>query len=89
MYAALLRKHGLAAERLLMVGNSMRSDILPVLRLGGTAVLVPYALTWAHEAEVVFDETEKQSGTDLRSRFFEIENLSMLPALVEDLERLA
>jgi len=33
----------------LMVGNSLRSDVLPVLEAGGAAVHIPYALTWAHE----------------------------------------
>ena len=35
--------------RFLMVGNSARSDILPVLELGGQAVQIPYEVTWAHE----------------------------------------
>jgi putative hydrolase of the HAD superfamily len=48
-YAALLKRHGLAPERFLMVGNSLRSDILPVVGLGGRAVYIPYHLTWAHE----------------------------------------
>jgi putative hydrolase of the HAD superfamily len=34
-----------------MVGNSLRSDIEPVLALGGAGVHVPYAVTWALEAE--------------------------------------
>jgi len=32
-----------------MVGNSLRSDILPVVSLGGRAVHIPYHLTWRHE----------------------------------------
>jgi putative hydrolase of the HAD superfamily len=32
-----------------MVGNSLRSDILPVVELGGTAIHIPYHLTWRHE----------------------------------------
>jgi putative hydrolase of the HAD superfamily len=32
-----------------MVGNSVRSDVLPVLELGASAVHIPYELTWAHE----------------------------------------
>ena len=39
------------ADRFVMVGNSMRSDIVPILRLGGWGVHVPYHLTWAHENE--------------------------------------
>jgi putative hydrolase of the HAD superfamily len=32
-----------------MVGNSLRSDILPVLAIGARAVFVPHPLTWSHE----------------------------------------
>jgi putative hydrolase of the HAD superfamily len=48
-YAALLRRHAVAPQRFLMIGNSLRSDILPVVALGGRAVHIPYHLTWAHE----------------------------------------
>jgi putative hydrolase of the HAD superfamily len=49
-YEKLLKKQAVQPERFLMVGNSLRSDILPVLELGGSAVYVPYELTWLHEA---------------------------------------
>jgi len=48
-YARLLGRHGLVAEQTVMVGNSVRSDILPMLAAGGWAVHVPYASTWIHE----------------------------------------
>ena len=48
-YERILHRRGLAAEAFCMVGNSLRSDILPVLEIGATAVHVPYPLTWAHE----------------------------------------
>jgi S-adenosylmethionine decarboxylase len=54
-YARVLRECGVAPERFVMVGNSMRSDIEPVLRLGGWGVHVPYRLTWALEAEHTVD----------------------------------
>ena len=44
-YAEILRRHGLAPTRFMMVGNSLKSDILPVLALGGIGVHVPYRLT--------------------------------------------
>ena len=50
-YARLLDEFDIPADRFAMVGNSMRSDIVPVLELGGWGVHVPYHLTWAHEAE--------------------------------------
>lgn len=48
-YRRILEQLGVAPDRFLMVGNSPRSDILPVLELGAHAVQVPYHVTWAHE----------------------------------------
>jgi len=45
-YARLLRRWEVAPERFCMVGNSVRSDILPVMALGGHGVHVPYHLLW-------------------------------------------
>ena len=50
-YARVLGECGVAANAFVMVGNSLRSDIAPVLALGGYGVHVPYYLTWAREAE--------------------------------------
>ena len=65
-YDRLFRKFGVPAERICMVGNSVRSDILPVMALGGTAVHVPYPLLWELE-HVEHDEhfAELASITDL------------------------
>lgn len=48
-YAAILERHKIPPASFVMVGNSVKSDILPVLALGGRAVHIPYHLTWAHE----------------------------------------
>jgi len=48
-YQRILERNGVAIEEFLMVGNSVRSDILPVVELGGRAVHVPYEITWSHE----------------------------------------
>ncbi len=50
-YARLLDEFEVPAERFVMIGNSLRSDIAPVLQLGGWGVHVPYHLTWEHENE--------------------------------------
>ena len=50
-YARLLEEFQLPAERFVMVGNSLRSDIAPVLELGGWGIHVPYHTTWGHENE--------------------------------------
>jgi putative hydrolase of the HAD superfamily len=76
-YAALLRKYSLTPEGFLMVGNSLRSDILPVLEMGGWAVYIPYALTWMHETGVAPAASQ---------RFYEIEHLGLLPELLAEIE---
>jgi len=53
VYRGILSRLGVEPGRFLMVGNSPRSDVLPVLELGGSAVHVPAALSWAHEEEAL------------------------------------
>jgi len=53
VYRRILARHGDGPERAVMIGNSLRSDILPMLAAGGHAVHIPYHLTWAHEAAEV------------------------------------
>lgn len=50
-YAAVLARSGVTADEFVMVGNSLRSDIAPVLALGARAIHIPYPLLWLHEAE--------------------------------------
>jgi putative hydrolase of the HAD superfamily len=76
-YATLLDRHGVAPAQFLMVGNSLRSDVLPVLALGASAVYIPYDLTWLHE-----QVEGPQAGQD---GFFEVEHLGQVPALIERL----
>lgn len=54
-YLQILQRHKLSTDRFLMVGNSLKSDILPVLDLGAQALHVPYHSTWDHEK--VTDQT--------------------------------
>jgi putative hydrolase of the HAD superfamily len=77
-YARLFKNHALDPAHVLMVGNSIRSDILPILELGGYAVHVPYQMTWLHEAAEA-----PASGTP---RFYQLEHLGQLPGLLEQLE---
>ncbi len=48
-YRRVLRRYGVDAPRFAMVGNSVRSDVQPVLDIGGVGVHIPYHVTWAHE----------------------------------------
>lgn len=48
-YQKLLGRLDIQPEEFIMIGNSLRSDVLPVLELGGHAVHVPFHTTWLHE----------------------------------------
>lgn len=80
-YDNLLQKYGIAPSRFLMIGNSVRSDILPVVEIGGTAVHIPAETTWAHE-EVTF-----QPG---QSRPYEmLERITQLPDYISQKKKKA
>lgn len=48
-YQALIRHLDIQPGEFTMIGNSLKSDVLPVLAIGGHAVHIPYHTTWAHE----------------------------------------
>lgn len=48
-YQKLLKHLDIQPTEFMMLGNSLKSDVLPVLELGGHAVHIPYHTTWAHE----------------------------------------
>jgi putative hydrolase of the HAD superfamily len=73
-YASILEAYRIPAQRFMMVGNSLKSDILPVVALGGWAVYIPYAMTWAHENEI--DASSAGQGYD------ELESISALPEYI-------
>lgn len=54
-YLGVLERNGIAPSEFLMVGNSLRSDILPVLQVGARALHIPYESEWFHE-KVADDE---------------------------------
>ncbi len=49
-YATIFGRHGTGAEQALMVGNSLKSDVIPAILAGGWGVHVPHGLTWDLEA---------------------------------------
>jgi putative hydrolase of the HAD superfamily len=77
-YRRVLARHDTAPHEFLMVGNSVRSDILPVLGIGGSAAHVPYHVTW--DVEVA----EPPSLDD--PRFWNLESLRDVPALLDRLD---
>lgn len=48
-YLKLLSHLNVDPESFLMIGNSLKSDVIPVLNIGGFGIHVPYHTTWAHE----------------------------------------
>jgi putative hydrolase of the HAD superfamily len=48
-YEKMLARLDCQAENFLMIGNSLKSDVLPVLNLGGHAIHIPYHTTWEYE----------------------------------------
>ncbi|SDC68942.1 HAD family hydrolase [Williamwhitmania taraxaci] len=66
-YKKLLSRLDIAPEEFLMVGNSLKSDILPVVALGGQGVYVPFHTTWQHE-----------SVTETGKNYHQIEHISEL-----------
>jgi putative hydrolase of the HAD superfamily len=76
-YAAILKKYQIQPQQFLMVGNSLKSDVLPVVEVGGTAVYIPFHLTWAHET--VTDPTHQN--------YLELDHIGQLPDLVKRLEK--
>ncbi len=64
-YQKLLKHLEVTPEKFLMIGNSLKSDILPVLNIGGYAIHVPYHTTWAHEnvSHDIINENFKKSDS--------------------------
>ncbi|MBN2047424.1 MAG: HAD family hydrolase [Anaerolineaceae bacterium] len=76
-YRELLEKYSIEPEAFLMVGNSLRSDVLPVVALGGQGVYIHNGTTWAHELEIPSD------WEDLA--YLELEHMGDLPRLLEQM----
>jgi putative hydrolase of the HAD superfamily len=48
-YSKLIKHLDISPDEFIMIGNSLKSDVMPVLALGGHAIHIPYHTTWAHE----------------------------------------
>jgi putative hydrolase of the HAD superfamily len=75
-YARVFERYGAAPEAAVMAGNSVRSDVLPVLEAGAWAALIPFELVWSHEA------AEAPVG---HPRFRELASLSELAGWIEEI----
>jgi len=76
-YRGILERRGIKPEELVMVGNSLRSDVAPVLELGARAVHIPYQVTWHHEH--VPEESMPREG------WYRIEKITELSRLLDTL----
>lgn len=72
-FAKLIRHLDVAPEKFVMLGNSLKSDILPVLELGGHAIHIPFHITWAHE-EIQHEVSHE--------RFNSVENITQAADLI-------
>jgi putative hydrolase of the HAD superfamily len=75
-YVRIFAEHGDGAEKSMMVGNSLRSDIVPAIAVGSWAVFIPHALTWAVEHD------EAPVGAP---RYRQIEHLGELIPLIREI----
>ena len=76
IYTTIFARHGTGADQAMMVGNSMKSDVLPALVAGSWGVHVPHGLTW---------ELERADAPHGQTRFHALLDLGGLPDLVESL----
>jgi putative hydrolase of the HAD superfamily len=82
IYRNLIARHGIAADHFVMVGNSLRSDILPALEAGAHAVYVPYEISWVHEQV----PPEVMAASVDHARWHQIAQIRELPGLLHRLE---
>ncbi len=68
-YEAIFCRHGVAPHNAAMVGNSMKSDVLPAIAAGAWGIHIPYHITWSHE---LADAPESHPRYASLSRFDEV-----------------
>ena len=75
-YTRVIARSGVPADRFLMIGNSLKSDVLPAIEAGAMAIHIPYAVTWAHEQvhDHADDVTQLATISELPAWLAEFEN---------------
>jgi putative hydrolase of the HAD superfamily len=76
-YRRVFARHGEGPERGMMIGNSLKSDVLPALTAGAWGVFVPHELTWA---------AEHAEEPQAHPRFRKIERLGQLGDVIDEIE---
>lgn len=80
-YTRVLAEFGVAPGEFAMIGNSLPSDVEPVVKLGGWGIHMPYHVTWAHELE--------HGLADDHAHVFTVAGANELPAALARIEALA
>ena len=78
VYREILERHKIDPHRFIMVGNSLRSDVIPVLKLGAWAIYLSDHLTWSHEDDPLAEISQ--------DRYREVKEISQVLSAVEALE---
>ncbi|MBB93721.1 MAG: HAD family hydrolase [Rhodobacteraceae bacterium] len=76
IYRRIFDRHGEGPDRAMMIGNSMRSDVVPSIEAGGWGVYVPHGLVW---------EIERAEPPVHSPRFREIDDLAGLPRIISEI----
>ncbi len=74
-YLEILHKNNVFPKDFLMVGNSLKSDILPVIKIGGAGIYIPHEHTW---------ENEKVNSNDCSENYIQIESISDITLWLQD-----
>ncbi|EKF20322.1 HAD family hydrolase [Nitratireductor pacificus] len=77
-YERIFGQHGDGAEHAVMIGNSLKSDVIPAIEAGAWGVFVPHELTWAHE---------RAETPTAAPRFREIVHLGQLEGVLAEVVR--
>jgi putative hydrolase of the HAD superfamily len=78
-YRAVLRRRHIEPKEFVMVGNSLRSDVVPVVEMGARAVHIPYVMTW--HLEHVDDAALPRGG------WYRLAAIAELSALLDSLDQ--
>lgn len=76
VYSSIFARHGTGADQAMMVGNSLKSDVIPALSAGAWGVHIPHGLTW---------ELERADPPRDAGRFHALPDLGALPHLVHSI----
>ena len=75
-YRRVFSRHGDGPDRAMMIGNSLKSDVVPAIEAGGWGVYVPHDLTWV---------LERIDAPDGNPRYRQVTTLAEVPAIVRDI----